>query len=1163
MKEGILSVIALAVAIAIAWFGGEYFEIAVKWRIAAILVLLGLWFFLYVVQRALAIRSSMLIEKRLRAQAKAQIASARPVEREAVNELEQRLNEAIAALKKSKLGKSALYDLPWYIFIGPPGSGKSTCLQKSGLDFPQLNQSLNGIRGVGGTRNCEWWFTSESILLDTAGRYTTEEEDREEWLGFLDMIKDTRSRTPINGAIVAISLPDLLNASETELAGHAKAVRDRLTELAQKLEVVFPYYILFTKCDLLEGFVDFFEEFSKDQRAQVWGHTFSYNDRPADKYKEAFVRETSEMYERLCERRLTSLATDRTLDKQEKLFNFPLQFALARERLAEFFELVNRSDPLVENPVLRGFYFTSGTQEGTPINQVLAAMKEAFGEKSAAETAAHSGEKKAYFINHLFTKVIFPDRNLARSSVAAERRRRLARVAGFAATALMTVVALGTLINSYLGNAALIERVETQAAAVLETEQSKPKDVEANLAALDELRAAVAQLDDYERNSTPLGLRWGLYQGANLERPARQLYFRRLKSLLVDPAVAGLATELNELGQSSTKEQTEALKKRYGAKHEQELYDGLYRLLRAYLMLTGRLEGDEVELGKLMRKHNRWLRGLGAGFGDAAPKGEAAAAADHQLTFFLTQLDRPAEFQGEANDELIQEVKRKLEANFWISQSYTQIRDARVDQQGKAGLDTLFKTSGQQAFVDAVDVSQVFSKEEWTNNFEKAVKEKSSYLAEQYKNLESPKEEAQIEKELTQQYLDDAQNAWGRFLDELHVKPCPKVADAVARLQVFGDPELTPLPHLFNDVWPRQHVFEAEGWQAKLEAHNASNLSKPAADKPDEERRTWLQDAQRAIKALHGVYTEMAGKGEAGARFWPMAQKPAGLNELDPLKAAYLKARTVLMEGVVPRVHPQQQGLAKRLFQELLDQTGGAIRNEAQAEADGAWKSGFQEPFAKECAGRYPFVEAQDEVDRVDFQQLFNRVDGALWKLMEAIDRLGEYQLQGARLIKVSDDVRELVRVSKRIREALYPPDRKDLSVASKVKLIKRSKVRNVRLIMGETKLTQNELPPGQRPVVTWGKGQGATLMILPTESEEWVRLDFPTTDWALSRMLDKGKLNEGFTERKFRYTWTFDFKGQERLADIEFELDREASQPLFKRALFVGWPKVPTEVGK
>ena len=1163
MKEGILSVIALAVAIAIAWFGGEYFEIAVKWRIAAILVLLGLWFFLYVVQRMLAIRSSMLIEKRLRAQAKAQIASARPVEREAVNELEQRLNEAIAALKKSKLGKSALYDLPWYIFIGPPGSGKSTCLQKSGLDFPQLNQSLNGIRGVGGTRNCEWWFTSESILLDTAGRYTTEEEDREEWLGFLDMIKDTRSRTPINGAIVAISLPDLLGASETELAAHAKAVRDRLTELAQKLEVVFPYYVLFTKCDLLEGFVDFFEEFSKDQRAQVWGHTFSYNDRPPEKYKEAFVRETSEMYERLCERRLTSLATDRTLDKQEKLFNFPLQFALARERLAEFFELVCRADPLVENPVLRGFYFTSGTQEGTPINQVLAAMKEAFGEKAAAEGAAHSGEKKAYFINHLFTKVIFPDRNLARSSVAAERRRRLARVAGFAATALLTVAALATLGNSYLGNAALIERVETQAAAVLEAEQSKPKDVAANLAALDQLRSAVAELDDYERNWPPMSLRWGLYQGANLARPARQLYFRRLKSLLVDPAVGGLAKELAELGQSTTKEQTEALKQRYGAKHEQELYDGLYRLLRAYLMLTGRLEGDEVELGKLLRKHNRWLRGLGAGFGAEAPKGEAAAAADHQLTFFLTQLDRPADFQEEPDDELIQEVKQKLEANFWISQSYTQIRDARIDQQGKAGLDTLLPTSGQQAFEGAADVSQVFSKDEWTNNFEKAVKEKSAYLAEQYKNLESPKEESQIEQELTQQYLDDAQNAWGRFLDELQIKPCPSVADAVARLQVFGDPELTPLPHLFNDVWPRQYVFEAEAWQAKLEAHNAANLSKPPADKPDEERRTWLQDAQRALKSLHAVYAEMAGKGEAGARFWPMAEKAAGLSELDPLKAAYLKARTLLLEGVVPRVHPQQQGLAKRLFQELLDRSGGAIRSEAQAEADAAWKRSFQEPFEKECARRYPFVEAQDEVDRVDFQQLFRRGEGALWKLMEAIDRLAAYQLQGSRLIQVSDEVRELTRVSERIREALYPPDRKDLSVGFKLKMIKRSEVINVRLVLGETKLTWNELPPGQRPELAWGKGQGAVLMILPTKSEEWVRLDFPTTDWALSRMLDKGKLNEGFTERKFRYTWTFDFKGQERLADIEFELDREASQPLFKRALFVGWPKVPTEVGK
>ncbi|MGY2499106.1 hypothetical protein, partial [Klebsiella pneumoniae] len=86
-----------------------------------------------------------------------------------------------------------LYQLPWYVIIGPPGSGKTTALVNSGLNFPLAAQlGAGAIRGVGGTRNCDWWFTDEAVLLDTAGRYTTQDShaqvDKAAWLGFLDLL---------------------------------------------------------------------------------------------------------------------------------------------------------------------------------------------------------------------------------------------------------------------------------------------------------------------------------------------------------------------------------------------------------------------------------------------------------------------------------------------------------------------------------------------------------------------------------------------------------------------------------------------------------------------------------------------------------------------------------------------------------------------------------------------------------------------------------------------------------------------------------------------------------------------------------------------------------------------------------------------------------------
>ena len=156
MRTSCLNLVALAVLVALIWFGGEYFELAVGWRITGIVVVLAIWLTVFLIQRILLIRNANLIERRLREQAEEQIASSRPVDREQLAELEQRFKQAIHALKGSKQGKGALAQLPWYMIIGPPGSGKSTALQESGLDFPAASKGINHLQGLGGTRNCEW-----------------------------------------------------------------------------------------------------------------------------------------------------------------------------------------------------------------------------------------------------------------------------------------------------------------------------------------------------------------------------------------------------------------------------------------------------------------------------------------------------------------------------------------------------------------------------------------------------------------------------------------------------------------------------------------------------------------------------------------------------------------------------------------------------------------------------------------------------------------------------------------------------------------------------------------------------------------------------------------------------------------------------------------------
>ena len=95
---------------------------------------------------------------------------------EEIGELRGKFKAAMAELRKSKNGKKHLNELPWYVMIGPPGAGKTTAIVNSGLQFPLADKmGKAAVGGVGGTRNCDWWFTNEAVLIDTAGRYTTQE----------------------------------------------------------------------------------------------------------------------------------------------------------------------------------------------------------------------------------------------------------------------------------------------------------------------------------------------------------------------------------------------------------------------------------------------------------------------------------------------------------------------------------------------------------------------------------------------------------------------------------------------------------------------------------------------------------------------------------------------------------------------------------------------------------------------------------------------------------------------------------------------------------------------------------------------------------------------------------------------------------------------------
>jgi type VI secretion system protein ImpL len=453
---------------------------------------------------------------------------------EELGEMRAKLKRALGQLRKSKVGRRHLYELPWYVIIGPPGAGKTTAIVNSGLQFPLADEfGKASIGGVGGTRNCDWWFTNNAVLVDTAGRYTTQESDAEAdnaaWLGFLGLLKKHRKRQPINGAIIAISLSDLSMQDELTQKGHAAAVRRRLNELREKLGVRFPVYVLFTKADLIAGFGEYFEPLGKEEREQVWGFTL-----PLLKSKTeaspvgAFDEEFDHLLGRLNAGSLERMQHESDPQRRALIASFPAQVASVRQVARDFLTEVFQENRFEHRQMLRGIYFTSGTQEGTPIDRLMMGMARTFGIGRQA-IGSGRGTGRSYFLTRLFDQVIFRESGLVSADDRVERRYRWS-LRGAIAAAIVVAVTTGALwVQSFLNNREMIAQAETQIAAYRAAAADIPgspigdSDLPLVVPALDLLRDLPANPAGGAQG-VPEGHGWGLYQGRVMGSQAQQAY---------------------------------------------------------------------------------------------------------------------------------------------------------------------------------------------------------------------------------------------------------------------------------------------------------------------------------------------------------------------------------------------------------------------------------------------------------------------------------------------------------------------------------------------------------------------------------------------------------------------------------------------------------------
>jgi hypothetical protein len=320
------------------------------------------------------------------------------------------------------------YGLPWYVIVGEPGSGKTEAIRHSQAGFPPGLQ--DEFQGVGGTINMNWWFTNYAVILDTAGRLIFEEVEpgsTSEWKEFLGLLKKHRASCPINGLLLAIPVESLVRDAPEEMERKAAKIARQLDVIRRELDVRFPVFVLLTKCDLINGFREFFNDLNEprpEQQMLGWS-----NQAPLDApFRPELVEEhLRTVAERLCRRRLGLLLDPvavepqgRRADEVDRLYDFPHSLHALAPRLRRYLETIFVAGEWTARPLfLRGIYFTSSMREGSALDEELAQV---LGVPVEQLPAGRAWERdRSYFLRDLFLDKVFREDGLVTRATDTDR----------------------------------------------------------------------------------------------------------------------------------------------------------------------------------------------------------------------------------------------------------------------------------------------------------------------------------------------------------------------------------------------------------------------------------------------------------------------------------------------------------------------------------------------------------------------------------------------------------------------------------------------------------------------------------------------------------------------------------------------------------------------
>ena len=906
--------------------------------------------------------------------------------------LGKRFEEAVGVLRQARLGQDGqkslsgslgrftrqwVYELPWYIFIGAPGSGKTTALVNSGLQFPLADRLGQGaIRGIGGTRNCDWWFTNEAVLLDTAGRYTTQESnqavDSAAWSGFLQLLKKYRGRRPINGVLLTLSVADLLEQNGPQRDAHINALRKRIEELHKELNIRFPLYVLITKMDLLAGFMEFFSEFNKEEREQIWGGSFAYPETPGLSVQASVADEFNALEKRINDRLIERLQQERDPQKRARIYVFPQQLHTLRQVVEEFMADLFAPSQFTEKPLLRGLYLTSSTQEGSPIDRVMGSLGRAL-QLDRKVLAAQRPSGKSFFLTRLLKDVVFQEAGLAGTNLRWERRRMLLQASALALAVLFTCGAMAAWTLSFTRNRDYVAAVDARQSAVASQLKTLGANRSTDVVGLLPVLESVQRIADVSgADSAPFLMGFGLYQGDKLAAASRDAYRKLLHNTFMPRLALRIEQQLRTDARNNPELLYEGLKA-YIMLHDPQHFNAA--ALKAYI--TADWENSlPLEVSHPQRKQLEGHLGMLLDGGDAAT---LPSPPDSQLLADARNAVARTPLASRIYNRLKRQGVASTLPEFTIASaagpSAALVFNRASGKPLTSGVPGLYSFEGyHKAFVSESQrvTGQLADEEGWV-------------LGTQGKSrMNDLSAQAHLLDDVRRLYLEDYARTWEDFINDIKLLRAASLQQSIQLARILSAPD-SPLPLLMRAIVKEVTLVQVEETEK-------STIDK-ASDKVKNTREDLLKlfGQQKPATTASALSRPESLVDQRFENIRRMVRSQAGapapidttvglINELYALltatEAAVRGGNTPPPSDVPNKIKAEGSRMPEPVRSMLLNLSGGGTSQAmgvTRANLSQAMKASIFEFCTKATAGRYPFIKGSTrDVTQEDFTRLFS-----------------------------------------------------------------------------------------------------------------------------------------------------------------------------------------------